>query len=50
MKVRALSSVGSDSYMVNLRADGSLKSLLSVNGTAGNGGITLEVPGTRGLL
>ena len=48
VKVRALSSVGSDSYMVNLRADGSLKSLLSVNGTAGNGGITLEVPGTRG--
>ncbi|HEJ0329695.1 hypothetical protein QTO19_18220 [Serratia marcescens] len=46
VKVRALSSVGSDSYLVNLRADGSLKSMLAVNGFAGNGGVTLDVSGT----
>ncbi|RJK69043.1 hypothetical protein CMV60_02140 [Serratia marcescens] len=45
VKVRALSSVGSDSYTVNLRADGSLKSMLSVNGVVGNAGVTLDVPG-----
>ncbi|EPX2177047.1 TPA: hypothetical protein ACKQD3_000859 [Serratia marcescens] len=45
VKVRALSSVGSDSYLVNLRADGSLKSMLAVNGFAGNGGVTLDVSG-----
>ncbi|HID9396042.1 TPA: hypothetical protein ACXIY6_004350 [Serratia marcescens] len=45
VKVRALSAVGSDSYTVNLRADGSLKSILSVNGSVGSGGVTLEVPG-----
>ncbi|CAI1763411.1 hypothetical protein OX886_22990 [Serratia marcescens] len=45
VKVRALASVGSDSYTVNLRADGSLKSMLSVNGVVGNAGVTLDVPG-----
>jgi len=45
VKVRALSSVGSDSYLVNLRADGSLKSMLAVNGFAGNGGVMLNVSG-----
>lgn len=45
VKVRALSSVGSDSYLVSLRADGSLKSMLAVNGFAGNGGVMLDVSG-----
>jgi hypothetical protein len=45
VRVRALASVGSDNYMVNLRADGSLKSLLTVNNVVGNGGVVLDVPG-----
>ncbi|HAX9726489.1 hypothetical protein [Serratia sp. BNK-11] len=49
VKVRALSSIGSDSYMVNLRSDGSLQSLLTVNGVVGNGsGVLLDVPGLSG--
>ncbi|HGM5574392.1 TPA: hypothetical protein ACKP8B_002527 [Serratia marcescens] len=48
VKVRALSSVGSDSAMVNLRADGSLKSMLTVEGYVGNGGVQLDVPGSGG--
>ncbi|TXE50117.1 hypothetical protein FOT57_24175 [Serratia ureilytica] len=48
VKVRALAAVGSDSYTVNLRADGSLKSMLSVNGVVGNSGVTLNVPGAGG--
>lgn len=41
--MRALSSVGTNNVMVNLRADGSLRSMLAVNGFAGNGGVTLDV-------
>ncbi|PNU37664.1 hypothetical protein C2M04_23445 [Serratia marcescens] len=48
VKVRALAAVGSDSYTVNLRSDGSLKSMLSVNGIVGNSGVTLNVPGGGG--
>lgn len=48
VKVRALSSVGSGSAMVNLRADGSLKTMLTVEGYVGNGGVQLDVPGTGG--
>lgn len=48
VKVRALAAVGNDSYTVNLRADGSLKSMLSVNGFVGNGGVMLDVPGGGG--
>lgn len=46
VKVSALSSVGSGNYMVNLRADGSLRSILTVNGVAGN--TSLDVPGMAG--
>ncbi|HEB0103788.1 TPA: hypothetical protein RYX73_004612 [Serratia marcescens] len=46
--MRALAAIGSDSDTVNLRADGSLKSMLSVNGVAGNGGVTLDVSGSGG--
>lgn len=46
VKVSAMSSIGSGSYMVNLRADGSLKSILTVNGVAGN--TSLDVPGMAG--
>ncbi|CAI1843828.1 Uncharacterised protein [Serratia marcescens] len=46
VRVRSLASIGSDSYMVNLRSDGSLMSLLTVNGIVGNGGgVVLDVPG-----
>ncbi|MGQ6473140.1 MrpH family fimbial adhesin [Serratia sp. IR-2025] len=48
VKVRAIPSVGSDSYTVNLRPDGSLTSVLSVNNVVGNGGVTLDVPGVGG--
>ena len=46
VKVSAVSSIGSSSYMVNLRSDGSLKSILTVNGVAGN--VSLDVPGAAG--
>ncbi|CAI1818331.1 Uncharacterised protein [Serratia marcescens] len=46
VKVSAVSSVGSGNYMVNLRADGSLQSILTVNGVAGN--TSLDVPGMAG--
>lgn len=48
VKVRALAAVGSDSYTVNLRADGSLKSVLGVNGFVGNSGVMLDVPSSGG--
>ncbi len=46
VKVSAVSSIGNSSYMVNLRADGSLQSILTVNGVAGN--TSLDVPGMAG--
>ncbi|EMJ4651132.1 hypothetical protein RSM18_004687 [Serratia marcescens] len=38
VKVRALTYVGSNSTTVNLNVDGSLQSILSVNGVVGDGG------------
>ncbi|CAI1078238.1 Uncharacterised protein [Serratia proteamaculans] len=48
VKLQALASLGGNSNVVNLRADGSLKSSLSVGGYAGNDGVLLDVPGTGG--
>jgi hypothetical protein len=44
VKVRALTNVGSNSATVNLSADGSLQSMLNVNGVIGNGGVVVDVP------
>ncbi|HAT4913341.1 TPA: hypothetical protein I9742_002940 [Serratia marcescens] len=48
VKVSALSGIGTDSALVKLRADGSLQSILSVNGFMGSSGAFLDVPGPSG--
>ncbi len=47
--VRIKAMAGDGSNLLKLRADGSLKSALTVNGTAGNTGALITVPGPSGI-
>ncbi|MEL5298622.1 hypothetical protein PTR52_14970 [Serratia nevei] len=47
--VRIKAMAGDGSNLLKLRADGSLKSTLSVNGAAGNSGTLVTVPGPSGI-